>query len=211
MQVIFKQDVTVSGTVCAKAGTVGIVRKLIGSSKLQVKFEQPLVPNIQEAIVMVDVVEVVGGGIRNLVLRRINVDDIDLANYELFKAECDEVKGYVDPIAAMEYSIQAANIGAGLSSYRALIDYNETELDREVKHAYAMALSSAEGSSQDKREAQAKQDTTYQTKLKELAEIRSAKLLVSTAYDYALNMYYLFKEVYRGERNSTTSSDPNDR
>lgn len=208
MLVKFKQDIVSNGAVCANTGSTGIVSRLIGSTKLQVKLDEPLNPKVTELIVPMDSAEIIEGGVRNLVLNKISVTDINLDNYELFKRECDELKGYVDPFSALQYSIQGANIAAYISKYRALLAYTEENLEREVKFNYSKALSVAAGSSQDKRESAARQDVTYQQKLTDLADIKAAKLYVNAAYDYAMNMYYLFKDVYNAEKRSIGSNDP---
>jgi len=209
MIVRMKRDIVDGGVTYAKAGDTGIVVRLVGGTKMHVKFDNPLAA--PEAVLSAENVEAVEGGVKNFVSRRISVDDIDLANYELFKQECDEIKSYVTPFEAMQLSAQASQIGAYISKYKALLYYTSTTLDKEVKHAYAVAMSAAQGSSQDKREAVARQDPSYQAKLDDLAAIRAAQIYIDDAYEFTKNMHFLYKEVYSGEIRTQQSTDPADR
>ena len=155
-------------------------------------------------------VEVVEGGLKHLVNKIIKLDDIDIGSYELYKKQCEELKGVIDPISAIQYAIQGATIATYLSTYKAMLKYTEEKLDSEVKRAYAIAISQASGSSQDKRESVAKQDPNYLAKLDELSSIKAAQIYVNNAYDYAINMYYLFKEIYTNEKRGLVSTDLRD-
>jgi len=210
MIVKLKHDIVDGTELLARAGDAGIVVRLIGSTKYHVKFDQPLSATKPEAILAMASVDVVDGGVKNLVSRIVSVDEIDLSNFELFKQECDEIKGFVDPVAAMMFSIQGAAISAYISRYKALLRYTGEKLESEVKKVYGSALSKALGTSADKRDAEARQDTTYQQKIDELASIRAAGEIVNAAYDYCQNMYFLFKSVYEGERRSSNTNQLNE-
>jgi len=210
MLVKFKTDITHEGVLLAKAGSTGFVKRLVGSTKYHVAFDTPLNASYSEAVVSMNQVEVIEGGLKHLVNRVIRLEDIDIGSYELFKQQCDEIKGVIDPVSAVQYAIQAATIAAYLSTYKSMLKYTEEKQDAELKKIYSIAISQASGSSQDKREAIAKQDPNYLQKLEELASIKAAQIYINSAYDYAINMYYLFKEVYSGEKRALMSTDPRD-
>jgi len=209
MIVKVKHDIVSDGELLAKTGDSGIVIRLIGSTKYHVKFDAPL-GSKTEAILSIASCDVAEGGIKNLVSRIVSVDEIDMSNFELFKQECDEIKGFVDPVAAMMFSIQGAAISAYIARYKALLKYTGEKLESEVKKNYGVALNKALGTSADKRDAEARQDVTYQQKIDELASIRAASEIVNAAYDYCQNMYFLFKSVYEGERRSSNTNQLNE-
>lgn len=131
-------------------------------------------------------------------VRTIGLKDIDLSAYQEFRNECKSLDGVTVPIAITK-ALDAANIAGDLMEYRALLLYTATELERQTKLKYSLAVGKAEGSSQDKREALAKQDTGYQDLLIQTAEVSALKQLVDDAYEHANKLHYFFKVVYQGE------------
>lgn len=199
-----------TGRVLAMSGTTGTVLRLIGSTKYHVKFDTPVTAD-SECVVPMQAVEVMSGGLRGLVSRVITTDEIDLSNYEWFKSQCDESKGSMNYVEALQMAKQAATIATYIAGYKALLNYTEASQDKDVKTAFSKGRQSSMGSSQDKREDEARQTLDYQDAILKLAQTRSAQEIVNVAYDYCINMYYLFREVYKGEKSTLMSTDPHDR
>ena len=222
MNVQFNQDVKLStGELVAKLMDVGSVIAE-DNDVLQIRLERPINPaypilsvpksmvwmpeqkseiamsidnNVYHQLNNKSVVDEPNLGFR---VRSVGIKDIDLRDYLTFRTECSSLDGVTVPIAITK-ALDAANIAGKLMEYRALLLYTSTELERQTKLKYSLAVGKAEGSSQDKREALAKQDPEYQALLMKAAEIGALKQLVDDAFEHANKLHYFFKVIYQGE------------
>lgn len=225
MRVQFNQNVTLpSGDLVANQMDTGTVVGTDAGGQLFVRLDSPVNPKFTDLLVppaMVwdetvkpDLAMSIDKNVRDTVapkapkpveenklgfrVRTIGLKDIDLSAYQEFRDECKSLDGVTVPIAITK-ALDAANIAGDLMEYRALLLYTSTELERQTKLKYSTAVGKAEGSSQDKREALAKQDPDYQALLMQTAEVCALKQLVDDAYEHANKLHYFFKVVYQGE------------
>ena len=138
-----------------------------------------------------------------LIIKRINVSEIDLTEYENFAAKC---KGQINIGAqnSLNLAIEAANVAAKLAEYKTLLSFTSAELEREAKLLYSKAFMNASkiepsATSDVKREAIARQDTTYIEKVTERSKINAMLDYVTECLDHVTKLHYIFKAAYLTE------------
>ena len=204
MNIKFKMDVVLpGGELVARTGDTGHVRAIANAQHFVV-LDAPVTPKYPEISVTSDTFEYIKEApvqvqrSPGFVLRIIGVEDVDLTAYAKLKDECSALDG-VGAIDAVTKSLECMAVLSKLIDYKALLDFTVAEADRTTKLHYSKILSSKVGGSADTREASAKMDEEYQTKLSKLATLKAFAGYINDAFNYSMTMYYFFREVYKAE------------
>ncbi len=96
------------------------------------------------------------------------------------------------------------NVGAKPAEFKTLLSFTSAELERETKLLYSKALMNSSKidpsvTSDVKREAIAKQDSTNIEKVTERSKINAMLYYVTECLDHATKLHYIFKAAYLTE------------
>lgn len=132
-------------------------------------------------------------------VKTVSIEDVDIAGFEQFRRECADIGGGVTAPQAMAYALKAMSVSGGLMSYKAMIEFTIAESHRGNKLTYSKIVTTSQGGSQDKREAEAFASDGYQTGVRDEAKLLALSTYITDAFEFCNKMYYLFKAVYQGE------------
>jgi len=202
MDVRFKESISIDGVLVAVLGDTAHVTSIIQntyhltlSAPHSEKYPAIVCDGRFLEVIKTPTTQHAGPG---FIIKKVGIEDIDLTAFTALKEDCGALDG-VNAIDAVSKALAAAAVLGKLMEYKSLLSFTVTEQERETKLHYARVLSETKESSQDKREAKAKQDDKYQELLTKLAQLKAFEGYINDAYNYADRMHYFFREVYKGE------------